>query len=112
MRIRSLTRQNNLPELPEEKFTVKELSIHDYENRLWEPSFLDANKKQLYLERFANPKAKAYGVFVNGELAFSSHCGIFFSVHHFLFPKLIMWNFPIVCKAICLAARQLLLSEI
>lgn len=63
---------NNLPELPEEKFTVKELSIHDYENRLWEPSFLDANKKQLYLERFANPKAKAYGVFVNGELAFSS----------------------------------------
>lgn len=63
---------NNLPALPEEKFSVKELSIHDYENRLWEPFFLDADKKRLYLTRFADPKAKAYGIFVNGELAFSS----------------------------------------
>ena len=59
------------PSLPDKPFTVRELILADYENPLW-ASFLDADKKRLYIERFANPNAKAYGVFVDGQLAFSS----------------------------------------
>lgn len=62
----------NLPPIEEGKFVVRELSIHDYENELWESSFLDKEKKQIYIKRFANSNAKAYGAFVDGQLAYST----------------------------------------
>ena len=62
---------DNLPPLPDKSFTVRELALADYESPLW-ASFLDDDKKRLYIERFANPNAKAYGVFVNQELAYST----------------------------------------
>lgn len=62
---------DGLPSLPDKPFTVRKLTLADYENPSW-TSFLDADKKRLYIERFANPNAKAYGAFVDGQLAFSS----------------------------------------
>ena len=62
----------NLPPIEEGKFVVRELSIHNYENELWESSFLDKEKKQIYIKRFANSNAKAYGAFVDGQLAYST----------------------------------------
>lgn len=63
---------DDLPLLDFGKFQVRDLSISDYENELWEPSFLNEEKKKLYVKRFANPNAKAYGVIVDGELAYST----------------------------------------
>lgn len=56
-------------------FIVKELSIHDYENELWKPFFFVDHKKQLYIKRFFNSSAKAYGVFIDNELAYSTWIG-------------------------------------
>lgn len=50
---------------------IRKLTIEDYDNSLWEPFFMEGNKKQLYRSRFDNPYADAYGAFIGEDLACS-----------------------------------------
>lgn len=57
---------------PEERddIKVRQLTIADYENDSWYSFFSD--KKTIYEKRFRDNQAKAYGAFINGELAYST----------------------------------------
>lgn len=50
---------------------VGELALSDYDNELWK-DFLSEEKRAIYEERFTNGRAKAYGAFVNGALAYAT----------------------------------------
>ena len=51
------------------KFDLRQVTMADFENELWEPAFLTADKRALYEKRFANPKDECLGVFIDNELA-------------------------------------------
>ena len=52
------------------KFYVRELIMDDYDNVNWH-SFMSAPKEIIYKKRFNLPYAKAYGVFIDNNLAYS-----------------------------------------
>lgn len=51
------------------KYDLRQVKMADFENDLWEPTFLNAEKRAVYEQRFANPNDECLGVFVDGELA-------------------------------------------
>lgn len=53
------------------KFYVRELTMDDYDNVNWH-SFMSAPKEIIYKKRFNLPYAKAYGVFIDNNLAYST----------------------------------------
>lgn len=53
------------------KFYVRELIMDDYDNVNWH-SFMSAPKEIIYKKRFNLPYAKAYGVFIDNNLAYST----------------------------------------
>ena len=59
------------PPLVQAELEVRELSLVDYDNALWQ-GYLTEERRRLYEERFNEKKAKAYGVFVDGTLACSA----------------------------------------
>lgn len=50
---------------------VRLLTMNDFDTPDWS-EFMTESKRTIYRKRFLNPKAKAYGVFINGHLAYST----------------------------------------
>lgn len=50
---------------------VRKLKMTDYANSKWK-TFLDEEKRMIYESRFQDSTTKAYGAFINGELAYST----------------------------------------
>lgn len=51
------------------KFDLRRIEMADFENDLWEPAFLTAEKRALYEKRFSSPKDECLGIFIDNELA-------------------------------------------
>ena len=51
------------------KYDLRSVTMADFENELWKPDFLNAEKRVAYEKRFANPNDECLGLFVNNELA-------------------------------------------
>lgn len=51
------------------QYDLRMISMTDFENDLWEPAFLNKEKRALYEQRFASPKDECWGLFVDNELA-------------------------------------------